>query len=260
MTAADWHQWLLLGFAIASVIVFITLRWGTTAAYGRHDAKQRAWWWGPSVPTRPAWILMEMPASIAFAVFFLMGDRALEWAPLLLFALWQAHYIQRSFLYPLRRRLKPGDSTPLLVPILAFSSNVGIAFLNASVLSWSSIGGYDSDWLQDPRLILGVLIFVVGYRINRKADALLAALRAPGGGGYRIPRGWLFERVSCPNYLGEFLIWIGWAVATWSLAGAVFALWTVANLLPRSLSHHAWYRDHFPDYPPTRKAVIPGLL
>ncbi|WP_420426673.1 3-oxo-5-alpha-steroid 4-dehydrogenase [Algiphilus sp.] len=144
--------------------------------------------------------------------------------------------------------------------MLAFTTNVGIAFINASVLSWSSIGDYDGNWLQDPRFVVGVLIFVTGYVINRKADAMLAALRSSGHGGYRIPRGWLFERVSCPNYLGEFLIWIGWAVATWSLAGAVFALWTVANLLPRALSHHAWYRAQFPDYPTARKAVIPGVL
>lgn len=260
MTAADWHQLLLIGFSVASVAVFVTLRWGTKAAYGRHDTGQKAWWWGPRVPTRAAWIFMEMPASLAFAVFFFLGDRALEWAPLLFLALWQAHYFQRSFLYPFRRRLKPGDSTPLLIPVLAFTTNVGIAFINASVLSWSSIGGYDSAWLQDPRFVVGVLVFVTGYVINRKADAMLAALRSSGQGGYRIPRGWLFERVSCPNYLGEFLIWIGWALATWSLAGAVFALWTVANLLPRALSHHAWYRTQFPDYPPARKAVIPGVL
>jgi protein-S-isoprenylcysteine O-methyltransferase Ste14 len=90
--------------------------------------------------------------------------------------------------------------------------------------------------------------------------ALLAALRKPGEGGYKILRGWLYERVSCPNYLGEILVWCGWALATWSLAGAVFLLWTVANLIPRALSNHQWYRQHFDNYPENRKAVLPGIL
>ena len=79
-------------------------------------------------------------------------------------------------------------------------------------------------------------------------------------GSYRIPRGGLFRWVSCPNYLGEIVEWCGWAIATWSPAGAMFAAWTIANLLPRALSNHRWCRARFPDYPSERKALIPGLL
>ena len=89
---------------------------------------------------------------------------------------------------------------------------------------------------------------------------LVAALRKPGETGYKIPRGWLYEKISCPNYFGEFLIWTGWAIATWSSAGVVFVLWTLANLLPRALSTHQWYRQKFADYPAQRRAVIPGIL
>ncbi len=175
--------------------------------------------------------------------------------------MWQAHYFQRSFVYPFIRRVRVGDRTPLLVPVLAFGTNLGISFLNAAILSWSSIAGeYPNAWLADPRFLIGALVFVAGYYVNRKADAMLAALRQPGETGYKIPRGWLYERVSCPNYLGEILVWIGWAIATGSLAGVVFVIWTLANLVPRALANHAWYRQKFPDYPPQRTALIPGLL
>ena len=56
------------------------------------------------------------------------------------------------------------------------------------------------------------------------------------------------------------LEWIGGAVMTWSLSGLAFALYTFANLAPRALAHHRWYREKFPDYPKDRRAVIPGLL
>jgi protein-S-isoprenylcysteine O-methyltransferase Ste14 len=66
--------------------------------------------------------------------------------------------------------------------------------------------------------------------------------------------------VSCPNYLGEIVEWTGFALLTWSLPAVSFAAWTVANLVPRALAHHRWYRERFPDYPRRRKALIPGLL
>jgi 3-oxo-5-alpha-steroid 4-dehydrogenase 1 len=66
--------------------------------------------------------------------------------------------------------------------------------------------------------------------------------------------------VSSPNYLGEIIEWTGWAIATWSLAGFSFALYTFANLAPRAFANHRWYRETFDDYPPDRKALIPGVL
>jgi protein-S-isoprenylcysteine O-methyltransferase Ste14 len=70
----------------------------------------------------------------------------------------------------------------------------------------------------------------------------------------------MFEMISCANYFGEIVEWLGWAVLTWSLAGLTFALWTAANLVPRARAHHEWYRMHFPDYPDRRKAIIPYLI
>jgi len=77
---------------------------------------------------------------------------------------------------------------------------------------------------------------------------------------YRIPYGFAYRWVSCPNYLGEIIQWTGWAIATWSLAGVVFAIWTMANLVPRALTHHRWYRDRFSEYPADRRALIPFVL
>jgi len=261
MNPAHWHQILLTGYVAASLFVFATLMFVAKAAYGRHKGDKTAWWWGPGVPTRAAWIVMEAPSALGFAAIYFMGDRALASVPLLLLAMWQAHYFHRSFVYPFVRRVQPGDTTPLLVPLLAFATNLGVSFLNAAILSWSQIGrGYELSWLLDPRFLIGAALFAAGWHINRKADAMLAALRQPGETGYRIPRGWLYEKVSCPNYLGEFLIWTGWAIATWSTAGLVFLLWTLSNLLPRALENHRWYRRTFVDYPGQRRAVIPGLL
>jgi 3-oxo-5-alpha-steroid 4-dehydrogenase 1 len=70
----------------------------------------------------------------------------------------------------------------------------------------------------------------------------------------------MFRYVSSANYTGEIILWCGWAMMSWTLAGLTFAIFTISNLAPRALSHHRWYRDTFPDYPKDRKALIPGLL
>ena len=107
---------------------------------------------------------------------------------------------------------------------------------------------------------MGVGVFVLGFVINTHADTVLIKLRKPGETGYKMPRGGLYERVTCPNYLGELIEWVGFAIASWSLPGLAFAVYTAANLVPRALANRRWYRERFPDYPAHRKALIPYVL
>jgi steroid 5-alpha reductase family enzyme len=146
----------------------------------------------------------------------------------------------------------------VLIVGLAIVFNCTNAYINARWIS--HLGHYPTAWLGDPRLVAGALLFVLGFALNVHSDSVLFALRKPGETGYEIPRGGGFRYLSSPNYLGEILEWIGWALATWSLAGLAFAVYTAANLVPRALSHHRWYKEQFPDYPAERKAIIPFVL
>ena len=101
---------------------------------------------------------------------------------------------------------------------------------------------------------------MLGVIINFQSDTILMKLRRPGETGHKVPAGGLFRWVSCPNYFGELVEWSGFALATWSLAGLAFAVWGAANLIPRALANHRWYRETFADYPSERRALIPGLL
>ena len=60
--------------------------------------------------------------------------------------------------------------------------------------------------------------------------------------------------------LGEILQWLGFAIAGWSLPALAFVCFTAANLVPKALSSHRWYREHFASYPAERKAVFPFLV
>lgn len=251
MTEAELYPWLLWVMVGLAVVTFVALRF-ITAPYGRHTRGG----WGPTIPNRVGWIVMESPSVFWFFAVFAYAD---NWsvAPLALLALWQMHYVQRTFVFPFRTRTS-GKRMPALVVGIAFVFNLLNAYLNARWIS--HVGEYGPEWLTDPRFLIGVAVFLVGYVINIQSDTILINLRKPGETGYKIPRGGLFRWVSAPNYFGELVEWIGFAIAAWSPAGAAFALYTAANLVPRALDNHDWYRETFDDYPPERKAVIPKLL
>ena len=77
---------------------------------------------------------------------------------------------------------------------------------------------------------------------------------------YRIPTGGLFRYVTNPSYFTEIMSFAGFAIATWSLPGLAFALYTAANVGPRALANHRWYRETFPNYPRHRRALVPFVL
>lgn len=247
------YFWGLVALALASAACFVLLFF-VSAPYGRHARAG----WGPGLPTRLAWLVQELPAPLVFTVVFFAGEHAGRLVPLLLLGLWQLHYLQRAVVYPLRMRVG-AQRTPLLTVALAIAFNCLNSALNAYAISHGALR-HTNAWLGDPRFLAGVALFLAGFSINLHADAVLRRLRRPGETGYRIPSGGFYRFVSCPNYLGEILEWCGFALAAWTWAAAVFVGFTIANLLPRALTHHRWYRETFPDYPAARKALVPGVL
>ena len=241
--------WAVIAAAVPTF--FYLLR--KTAPYGRHYAGAG---WGPHISSRLGWIIMELPAVVVFLAVYLNGKAAFNIVPLLFVVMWQSHYLNRTFIYPFRIRASE-RRTPLLVVGSGFFFNVINAYINARFIS--EFGEYTVGWLADPRFLIGVGIFLVGIAINLHADNILIRLRRPGETAYVVPQGGGFRFVSCPNYMGEILEWVGWALATWSLSGLAFLLFTSANLVPRARSNHQWYVETFRDYPPHRKALIPGI-
>ena len=235
----------------AGVVVFVVL-FLKNAPYGRFTRTG----WGPMVSSKLGWIVMESPAVLVFGLLFLMGDRK-GLVPLVFFAIWNVHYIYRAFVVPCRMR--SSSKMPLVVLAGGLVFNVANAYLQARYLFTLS-PPYSSGWLFDPRFLVGAILFAGGLAIHVHSDSVLRSLRGVGDEAYRVPHGGLFGWVSSANYFGEIVQWSGWAILTWSPAGLVFALWTAANLVPRAIAYHRWYRAKFPDYPPGRKAVIPFLL
>lgn len=243
MTTPQWAMFGLAAFTFLGVSFIV-------APYGRH---QRAGW-GPSIPARLGWVVMESPSVFALLAFHISGDAPFQPAAIVLLCLWLLHYVHRTFVFPFRIRAD-GKTMPAVIAAMAIGFNCLNSFVNGRGLA--EAGRYPAEWLTDPRFLVGATLFLVGFGINTWADAVLRKLRAPKEQGYSIPRGGLYELISCPNYFGELIEWTGFAIAAWSLPALGFAIYTAANLVPRAKSNHEWYLKTFADYPKARRALLP---
>ncbi|MBN1152362.1 MAG: DUF1295 domain-containing protein [Dehalococcoidia bacterium] len=240
-----------VSFLFAGVVFVVLLR--IPAPYGRHLVAG----WGPTLAARTGWLLMEAPASVLFMLWFLLGAQPPTAAHLVFLVLWETNYVHRAFIYPFTLR-KGAAAMPVAIVLSGMVFNAANAYLNGRWLFTFS-ARYEADWLLDPRFLTGVILFGLGFAVNRYADGELRRARLLNGQQYcRLDRG-VFRYVCCPNYLGEMLMWFSWAFSTWSLAGLSFALWTTANLAPRARAHRRWCRTHFEGYPEDRKALIPRV-
>lgn len=235
-----------IGIAVA---VFFLLQ-KIVAPYGRHNSNS----WGPQVPNHIGWLLMELPALMIMLYFLLTSFTDGNKIIALMIGLYCFHYFNRSFIFPFRLHTR-GKKMPLVIVLSAIFFNLCNTFLLGYYFSHFAV--YPADWLTDIRFSGGLVLFITGIYINWKADDMLIHLRKPGETGYRIPGGWLFNLVSCPNLLGELIEWAGFALLCWNMPALAFFIWTFANLVPRAMAHHVWYKQHFHDYPNNRKAILP---
>ena len=224
---------------IAAAIVFFALYF-IDAGYGMMYTKR----WGPAIDNRLGWVIMESPVFFAMCLLWWCSDRRADTVPLIFFILFQLHYFQRSFIFPLL--IKGKSKMPLAIILSGITFNLLNALMQGGWIFYvSPAGTYTSDWLYSPQFSAGIIIFFSGIAINLNSDNIIRHLRRPGDTKHYIPRGGMFRYVSSANYFGEFLEWVGFAVLTWSAAGAVFAIWTFANLAPRAARIHRRYSQEF---------------
>lgn len=232
---------LLIGMSIAALIVFIALFF-INAGYGMMISKQ----WGWAIPNRVGWIIMEVPVFVAMTMLWVYSDRVYYPTIVVIFILFQLHYFQRAFIFPLKMMGK--SKIPLTIVALGVTFNGINAFMQGGWLFYFSPENmYTIDWLYSPQFIIGTIIFFSGMFINIKADAIIRCLRKPGDTNHYIPYGGMYKYVTSANYFGEIVEWIGFAILTWSLPGLVFAWWSIANLVPRANSIHKKYIAEFGD-------------
>lgn len=245
---------LLIVMTLLGLVVFVALHF-FEAGYGYLFDRR----YGPPVPNKIGWIAMEAPVFIAMCTLWIASDRTWEAAPLALFALFQLHYLQRAFIFPLLMRGK--SRMPLGIVAMGAAFNLVNALMQGGWIFFIAPADYYTDWFARPYIYVGGALFLAGMAVNLHSDRIIRHLRRPGDTRHYIPRGGMFRYVSSANYFGELTEWIGFAVASWSWAGAVFAWWTFANLAPRAASLYRRYEKEFGEEFTQlgRKKIIPFI-
>lgn len=234
--------WSAIGF-IAFLILFLI-----PAPYGKFTKKSSKY----LISSRVGWLLMELPTSLISLIFIFYFFNSLNLLQLFLLFLWNIHYIHRGLIWPFRAKIGHKKMS-FSVVLLAFAFNI----INSTIQSYwiIFIGSYENITFS---FVLGFVLFSLGMYINIRSDNILIALRNDKE-DYAIPKGFLFNKITSPNYFGESIEWLGWALLTFNLAGLAFFAWTVFNLLPRSISTHKWYLKKFKEYPKDRKIFLPYI-
>jgi hypothetical protein len=245
------YKYSLIAIFAFSVLVFVILFF-ITAPYGKFMRKG----WGQAIKSKWAWLSMEFLSPALILLFFILSpDKNV--VGIIFVSAWLFHYVHRTFIYPFSQsgRDKP---YPLVVAMMAMVFNLLNGFVNGYGVF--HLMEYNISWLGSWQFIAGIIIFSAGFIINKTADEKLRLLRRNNGNEYVIPEGWLFKYISCPHYFGELIEWGGWALMTWSVPGLAFFAFTFANLFPRAVRTHRWYRTHFKEYPQRRKAIVPFIV
>ena len=246
ITAHTFNVFLLIMTALA-VVVFIALFF-IDAGYGKFYQPK----WGPSLDNHWGWFLMEVPVFVAMLVLWWLSDRRTDGVRMIFLLLFEIHYFHRSFIFP--RQLRGHSRMPLAIVLMGALFNTLNALMQGGWIFYISPADYyPKDWLLSLPFLAGTLRFFAGMYINIQSDSIIRNLRKPGDTAHYLPKGGMFRYVTSANYFGEFMEWVGFAILTWSWAGAVFALWTFANLAPRAARIYDLYSQEFPDELDTHK-------
>lgn len=242
----------LVVMAVVAVVVFVSLFF-VDAGYGKfYDRK-----WGPAINNRLGWVLMESPVFFLMIALWLCSGRRTDIARVVMLVIFELHYFQRSFIFPLL--IRGEGKMPLSIILMGVLFNSLNALAQGGWLFYfSPVERYTPAWLLDPRFMVGTAIFFYGMYVNISSDSIIRHLRKPGDNSHHLPQGGMFRYVTSANYFGELLEWTGFAVLTWSWAGALFAVWTFANLGPRAARIYERYNNEFPgQIAPGTKRIIP---
>lgn len=249
------------------VVACVPLGAGVAAPYGKHANDALGSF---HLNAKFGWWLMELPATVLFLLaYFLTQPHTGAGGPsphmsMFLAGLFIFHYAYRGWYFPFNIRAAKDSKTSFSIAVslggAIFTAIHG--YLHARL--YRSLGRHLSDaWAVDPRFIVGLIIYELGFWTMVHSDYVLRNLRPADGSGprYRIPMGGAFSLVTSPQYLGEITAFSGLALMNWSLPGLAVMFITMFNLVPRALQNHSWYLEKFGDEYEAlnRKRIVPFL-
>uniref|UniRef100_A0ACD5UNP0 Uncharacterized protein n=1 Tax=Avena sativa TaxID=4498 RepID=A0ACD5UNP0_AVESA len=211
---------------------------------------------GVLLSSRMGMLVAYVPALVAAAVSFAVPGAVQGQRAQILAAALAVHFLKRVLEVLFIHRYS--GNMPLKTA-LSISSSYLLSTITMIYAQYLARG------LPEPPtdlLYVGVLLFTVGIAGNFYHHYLLSKLRKGGNNenGYKIPKGGLFELVTCPHYLFEITGFFGFALISQTIYALAMASGTAVYLIGRSFATKRWYKSKFEDFPPRIKALVPYIL
>lgn len=169
------------------------------------------------------------------------------------FYAWMAHFVKRELETLFVHQFSKGT-----MPLRNIFKNCAYYWSFAFLVGYY-INRPDFSPPATPIVYLSLIAYILCELGNLNCHIILKNLRRPGTRDRKIPRGFLFELVSCPNYTFEIAAWLSFTVMTWSFAPLLFALVGAGQMTVWAMDKHRAYRREFSDYP-RRKIIFPYVF
>jgi len=219
---------------------------------------------GPQIGYRTVFVV-EFLGPILIMLFFASrpgfiygkADRAFTQVQTIGIACWLAHFLKREFeTFFVHKFSRP------TMPFFNIVKNSAYYWSFAFLCSYFLCHPQYTDPVCKCCSCIGLGIFVLSEIGNLICHIKLSKLRPAEGSSQRpIPKGFLFNFVSCPNYTFEVLAWVGFSFYTSMLYSWMF---TIVGLLQMSEWAFKKHREYIKDYPEyrglKRKAIIPFVF
>ncbi|SPO27719.1 related to TSC13 - Enoyl reductase involved in very long chain fatty acid elongation [Ustilago trichophora] len=173
-----------------------------------------------------------------------------------------AHYVKRELETLFVHRFSNG-TMPLFN---IFKNSTHYWFLSGFLLApfiyspWYSAASVAGTIQDNDTFIYGTAaVMIIAELGNAYTHLILKNLRPAGTKVRKIPRGFAFELVSCPNYFFEFVAWTAFTVLTLNPASALFAAVSTAQMFVWAIKKHKNYKKEFGKEYPRRKAMFPFI-
>ncbi len=188
---------------------------------------------------------VPLVVQAAVAAPYLGSATLIQW---LVFGAVTLHFVKRC----LEVLFVHSYSGPIDVPTTVLVSTLYSSF--AAAIAWFNARPLPGI---DALFIVGVVLYGLGELGNLYHHVLLAQLRKGATSGYFIPQGGLFSQVTTPHYFTEIVAWVGIALMSRHLMAYLVVAIMAHYLADRANATQQWYRQKFPDYPPSRRRIFP---
>lgn len=222
---------------------------------------------GPQVAWRTVFVveylgpLLVHAAMVVARPYVYAGAEGAPMSPTqwLTFAMIVAHFVKREL-------------ETLLVHKFSASTMPAFNIVKNSFFYWALAGLLCAYSVYSPRSLaaradvpvvdaVGTAIYLFAEAGNALVHLYLSSLRSDGGTERKIPVGYGFALVTCPNYMYEILSWVGIIIVSRDWAVTLFISLGAAQMYTWARGKESAYRTEFGDkYKKKRFVLLPGLL